>query len=124
METKWSIFIIAVAVCMNLTEIFKYIFKIFKFIFKSFLSVIIIALPILIGSIYFPTNTMLSIVCSILTFVGIWVVLNYTLPEEIVEFIVAILLSIMLPRIYLVVIKAAPEMFYYPVRSKRRRFNI
>ena len=99
------------------------IYKILKFILKSIISIVILILPALISVTYFPHNLLINFILALITFVCIWVVLNYTSPEEIIEFIVAILIGNIAPCICEVVINCAPKHFHYPIRSKRIRFN-
>ena len=93
----------------------KFIYKVIKFIFKSFASIFIFVFPIWFYITYMQDTVINGLIFTLFSFVGMWIILNYTLPDEIVELIVRAISAVLAVDICESIISAMPIHYNYPI---------
>ena len=90
-------------------------------IFKTIISILIPTSILYLMVIIPQDNLVMGFVLAILFFISLWFVLNYTLPEWIICFMVSLFFEDLSLSIAKNICQSIPNI-HYPIRSKQRRF--
>lgn len=97
------------------------IFNIISEVSKTVLSILIPVSVIYLMFVAPQDNLVIGVTLSILFFISLWFVLNYTLPEWIICLMVSLFFVDIGSSIIKNICQSIPNI-HFPIRSKRRRF--